>query len=95
VEFVLGYDAVCCSFVFITSSCVDWRMEHVGGSTSRCIVQLLLVLREGVCAMLILIDMEDFRSDDGKYTVPTCGLALAHLPALSSPLETHVRYTAF
>lgn len=71
VEFMLGYDAVCCSFVFITPLCMDWRMEDVGGSTSRCIVHLLHVLREGVYAILILIviDMEDFEMTMGSTYV--------------------------
>lgn len=58
---------LCCSFCDYHPSGMD------GGSTSRC---RLPVLREGVCAILTLIDMEDFEMTMGKYLCPrTCSPA--------------------
>ena len=60
---------LCCSF----HDCDPGRVSMGDVGDLHHVAAFCPVLREGICAILIMIDMEDFENDDGRYLRPrTC-----------------------
>jgi hypothetical protein len=79
-----GVGLRCCVLsiiMFITPLCMDTNDGACGRSTSRCIVHLLLVLWGGICAILMMIDMEDFEMTMGATVQYSTVPMSAHLSA--------------